>query len=464
MRFLARLGDNVVAKQGTQVTRTAAGTSRRDFLRWAAGATAFGPFFLFPERALASQKTLKIAKWAHFLPEFDQWFVNVMAKDWGNKNDTNVIVDIIPVEQIRNRAFAEVKAGKGHDLFIFPWPPAEFCQHVIDHHEIYQAVASRVGTIQQLAHRSTFNFQTKKYFAFADFWVPSPLIFFEDYWGQIGMPFGPVHYGGLLSGAKKIRDQFGVPCGLAFSPTLEGNITLHTILYASHAWIFDGNEVLFNKNVFAVQALKYIQALYQSSGSPEQLAWGPGGNVRAMLARKSSCSINGISLMRTAEKESPEMGNKLRLQPPLLGKSGMGITALPHVTNCSAVFTFAQNQEGAKKFAGDLVDSSKTGYQQSKGCNLPIFPKTLPDFVLRISKDPTANPPYKYAPLQDALHWTPNLGVPGMANPEYMEIFNTSVVPRMVARYLKGEQSAEDAAAAGAAEMQRIVDKWRQVT
>src|SRR5215472_13337156 len=101
-------------------------TSRRDFLKYAAGAAAFGPFFLFADRALASQKTLRIAKWAHFLPEFDQWFVNVMAKNWGDKNDTRVIVDIIPVEQIRDRAFAEVKAGKGHDLFIFPWPPADF--------------------------------------------------------------------------------------------------------------------------------------------------------------------------------------------------------------------------------------------------------------------------------------------------------------------------------------------------
>jgi len=34
----------------------------------------------------------------------------------------------------------------------------------------------------------------------------------------------------------------------------------------------------------------------------------------------------------------------------------------------------------------------------------------------------------------------------------------------MVARVLKGEQSAEDAAAAGAAEMQRIADKWKQIS
>jgi multiple sugar transport system substrate-binding protein len=440
-------------------------TSRRDFLKLAAGTAAFGPFFHFPAQALASQKTLRIAKWAHFLPEFDQWFVNVMAAEWGRQNDTRVTVDVIPVEQIRERAFAEVKACKGHDLFIFPWPPAEFCQHVIDHGEIYQAVAARVGAIQQLAHRSTLNFRTKTYFAFTDFWVPSPMHFFHDYWGQIGMPLGPGTYGSLFGGGKQIREQFGVPCGLAFSPTLEGNVTLHSLLYAFRAWIFDGGEsVLFNKNAFAVTALKYIQSLYQSSGSPEQLAWGPAGNVRAMVAHKSSCSINGISLLRTAEKENPDTAKKMRIQPPLIGKHGMGITALPHVTNCSAIWSFAQNKEGAKKFAGDLVDSSRAGYDQSKGCNLPIYPKMVPDFVLRLQKDAQGDPPYKYAALQDALHWTPNLGVPGMANPAYMEIFASSVVPRMVARMLKGEQSPEEAAASGAAEMQRIVDKWKQIS
>ena len=459
------LDDNVVAKQGTQVTRTTASArSRRDFLRLAASAAAFGPFFLFPGRALASQKTLKVAKWAHFLPEFDQWFVNVVAADWGRKNDTKVTVDIVPVEGIRDRAFAEVKASKGHDVFIFPWPPAEYHQHTIDHSDVYQAVAPRYGAIQQLAFRSTFNFKTKTHFAFADFWVPSPLHFFQDYWGQIGMPLGPVHYGSLLGGGKMLRDQLGIPCGLAFSPTLEGNVTLHTILYAFRAWILDGNgNVLFNKNAFAVGALKYIQALYKDSGTPDQLSWGSGGNVRAMLARKTSCSTNGISLLRLAEKENPETAKKIRLQPPLLGRNGMGITAMPHVTNCSAIWSFAQNQEGAKKFVGDLVDSSRDGYEQSKGCNFPIYPKTVPNLIVRLEKDAQADPPYKYVELQDALHWTPNLGVPGVANPAYMEVFTTSLVPRMVQSVLKGERSPEDAAASAAAEIQRIADKWKQV-
>jgi multiple sugar transport system substrate-binding protein len=433
---------------------------RRDFIRLAG--VAAGPFFLFPIRALASQKTLRIAKWAHFVPEFDPWFRDTV-QEWGKQNDTRVTVDIIPVEQIRDRAFAEVTAGRGHDIFIFPWPPAEYHQHVIDHAGIYQMVAAKYGAIQQLAFRSTFNPATKKYFAFADFWMPSPLHFFQDNWAEVGMPLGPVHYGSLLSGGKRMRDKLGIPCGLAFSPTLEGNVTLHSILYSHRAWILDlGGNLLFNKDVFAARALDYIQALYREAGTPEQLTWESGGSVRAMLGHKTSAAINAISLLRAAETQSPDVARKMWIQPPLIGRSGMGVTALPHVTNCSVVWNFSQNQVGASKFLADMVDSSRTGYEKSLGCNFPIYPKTVPDIIVRLSKDPRAIPADKYVQLKDALHWTPNLGVPGFATPAYMEIFSSSLIPKMVGRVLRGEQSPEGAAAAAATEIQRIADKWKQ--
>jgi multiple sugar transport system substrate-binding protein len=437
---------------------------RRDFMKLAAGAATVGPFFFFPDRALASQKTLKIAKWAHFVPEFDAWFES-MAGDWGKQHSIRVTVDEIPVEKISAAANAEIKAAKGHDVFVFPWPPAEHYQHAIDHSEIYQTVASKYGAIQQLAHRSTFNLKNKTYFAFADFWAPSPLHFFQDYWAQVGMPLGPVHYGSLRGGGKRLREEFGIPCGLAFTPTLEGNVTLHTILYAFRAWILDedGNR-LFNKNGFAVGALKYLQALYQDSGSPEQLAWGPEGNVQAMLARKTSSTSNAISLLRAAEKQDPQVASKILLQPPLIGRNGVGVTALPHITNCSVVWNFSPNQAVAKQFLGDLVDSSRTGYEKSAGCNFPIYPKTVPDIIVRLSKDSRAEPSYKYTALKDALHWTPNLGAPGFATPAYMEIFNGSLVPRMVQSVLKGESSAEDAVAVAASEIQRIAEKWNEIS
>ena len=133
------------------------------------------------------------------------------------------------------------------------------------------------------------------------------------------------------------------------------------------------------------------------------------------------------------------------------------------MTNCSAVWEFAHNADGATQFLIDLVDTSRMGYQKSLGCNFPIYPKTVPDLIVHLSKDAAADPSDKYLELKDALHWTPNLGVPGFATPAYMEIFTSSLVPKMVHSVLRGEREAKDAAGIAATEIQRIVDKWERV-
>jgi multiple sugar transport system substrate-binding protein len=371
-------------------------------------------------------------------------------------------VDHLPIEKVHAQADGEVAARNGHDLFMFPWPPAEYHRHVIDHAEIYQNVAFKYGQIDKLAHRSTFLPETKRYFAFCDSWIPTPLHYFEDYWGEVGMPLGPVHYGGLRSGGKRIREKLGIPCGLAIAPSLESNVTLHTLLVAFGGGVLDvhGN-VIIDRGARTAEALKYAKVLWQDAGTPEQLAWGPSDNVRAMLARKASCTPNAISLLRVAEKESPEVAKKIRLQPPLLGSAGSGVLGIPHVTNCSVVWSFAQNQEGAKQFLVDLVGNSRAAYEKSLGCNFPIYQKTVPDLMVRLQNDPQGGPSFKYLQLKDALYWTHNLGVPGYATPAFMDVFHSFVIPRMFRSVIKGESSPQDAARAAGAEVQRIVGKWK---
>src|SRR5512140_1818195 len=118
--------------------------TRRTFARLAGGSAVAagltGPAFLFPGRAEAQQKTLKIIQWSHFVPGYDKWFDGVFCKEWGAKNNMNVVVDHISVGEINARAAAEVAAKKGHDLFMFLSPPAAYEKQVIDHREIYEAV------------------------------------------------------------------------------------------------------------------------------------------------------------------------------------------------------------------------------------------------------------------------------------------------------------------------------------
>jgi multiple sugar transport system substrate-binding protein len=433
--------------------------SRRDFLKLAATAAAFGPYFVFPHRAFAAPRTLKIAKWSHFLPEFDVWFES-MAKEWGQEHGMIVSVDEVPIENVYAQAKAEAKAGKGHDIFIFPWPPAEFQQFAIDHGPIYQIAAGGYGSVPQIAFKSTINFKTKKYFAFADSWIPAPLLYFQDCWQEASMPYGPLAYGSLRSGGKRVREKAGLPCGLAFTPTLEGNITCHTMLYAFGGTLMNAKgQVRIDARTMA--ALNFAKALYQDAGTPSQLGWDAGGNVQAMLARKISCTVNGISLLRQAEQQNLELAKQIHIQPPLLGS--YGVTAFPHVTNCSVVWNFSKNQAVAMQFLADLINNSKTSYEKSLGCNFPAYQKALPDLLVRLEKDPHADPPGKYRELKDALHWTPNLGAPGLVTPAWMEAFNTFLVPRMFARVVKGEMNALDAARAAEAEMTLIAEKWKNV-
>ena len=61
--------------------------------------------------AEAQQKTLSILCWSHFVPAYDKWFDNEYTKQWGEKNDTEVIVDHVGIPAINSRAAAEVSAA-----------------------------------------------------------------------------------------------------------------------------------------------------------------------------------------------------------------------------------------------------------------------------------------------------------------------------------------------------------------
>lgn len=434
--------------------------SRRDFLKLAGTVTAaIGPFFVIPERSSARGRALSIAKWSHFLPEFDAWFES-MAREWGRQHNIEVSVDVLPVEGVYTQAKAETSARTGHDLFIFPWPPAEFQQYAIDHAAIYHAVAGKFGAIPQIAFKSTINFKTKKYFAFADSWIPAPLLYFEDCWQQADMPHGPLAYGSLRSGGRRVRDKVGAPCGLALTPTLEGNVTCHTILYAFGGTLMNAKGQP-RVDARTTAALSYAKSLYEDAGVSDELSWASGGNAQALLDRRVSCTMNSISVLRTAEKKAPDVAKQLRIQPPLLGS--YGVTAFPHATNCSVIWEFSRNQLAAKQFLIDMIDQSGVIYEKSGGCNFPTYQKTLPDLVVRLQRDPQADPPDKYHELKDALHWTPNLGAPGLVMPVWMEAFNTFVVPRMFRSAVLGERTVLDAARAAESEVRQIAEKWKNV-
>ncbi len=436
--------------------------SRRKFVKLTGGAAAAAGFtsaFLFPQRAFAQQKTLKIVQWSHFVPAYDKWFDNTFTKEWGAKHNTNVVVDHIAIGEINARAAAEVAAKKGHDLFMFLSPPAAYEKQVIDHKEIYQEVERKHGKKIALAEKSTLNPKTKKYFSFSDSYVPDPGNYRVDLWSQVGFPHGPDTYHDLLVGAKRIKDKFGNPCGLGLSQELDTNMAMHAILWSYGGAEQDeaGHVVLNSKNT--VEAVKYMRELYKQSETPEVFSWDPSSNNRAILSGKASFVQNAISVTRAAEKDNPEMSKQIQLTPTLKGP--VRRICAEHVMSCYAVWNFAENKDGASQFLVDLVNDFSTAFNASEFYNFPCFPSTVPDINARLANDAKAVPRDKYKVLSGVLSWATNIGYPGYATAAIDEVFNTFVIPTMFAKAARDEMTPEAAVKAADTEVRRIFDKWK---
>src|SRR6266511_1117824 len=266
------------------------GLTRRQFAKLStAGALAVGaPAFLFPDRARAAGKTLKIIQWSYFVPGYDKWLDGVYTKEGGAKHDTDVIVDHIAIGEINARAAAEAAAKKGHDLFMFLAPPAAYEKQVIDHREIYETVQKKHGKSIELGYRSTYNPKTKKFFAFSDSYVPDPGNYRQDLWADVGFPNGPDSWHDLLVGGKRIKDKHGNPVGIGLSQELDTNMVMRAILwsYGGSEQDAHGNVVLNSKHT--LEAVKDVRELYKQCMTAEVFAWDPSSNNRGILAKKLS--------------------------------------------------------------------------------------------------------------------------------------------------------------------------------
>jgi multiple sugar transport system substrate-binding protein len=412
---------------------------------------------MFPRYGAAKPKTLKLLQWVHFVPGYDKWFNETYVKEWGRRNDTQVIVDNIGLAGLNSRAAAEVSAQKGHDLFMFLWPKPDMEEQVIDHREIYEECTGNVGKPIDLAIRSTYNPKTKKYYGFSDSFVPDPVNYRKDLWDGVGMT--PNTWDDVRVGGAKIKKKFGNPVGIGLASEIDTNMAMRAIMYSFGSSVQDeeGNVVLNSKET--LEAVKFVKALYQETMTDEVFAWDASANNRFMISGKGSLALNAISITRTAEKSAPEMEKNIWLAKACKGPvRRMG---LEHVMDVYVIWKFAENIGGAKKFLVDYISNFREGFLASEYYNFPCFAETVPDLKKLVAYDKKAQPPDKYKVLEDVLDWATNVGYPGYANAAIDEVFSTWIVSTMFARVAAGRMGPQEAINAADKKVQAIFKKWR---
>lgn len=399
---------------------------------------------------------LAVLQWAHFVPVYDDWFDHTWAVKWGQANDVQVKVDHINNTQIPARAAAEVAAQQGHDLVGFLSPPAAYEDQVIDHSHIVQEVEAKVGPIGDLAHKSTYNPRTKKYFGFSDNYVPDPVIWRHDLWNNIGE--APYTWEHVRKAAPKLK-AMGHPIGIGMSNELDSNMANIAFMqcFGSYIQNEEAHCIINSKNT--VEALTFMADIYNSGETSEIFGWNPASNNQYLYSGKASMILNAISASRTPEDLGLPFTKDLWIWP--IPSGPVQRLGLEHVMGVYVVWKFAQNKAAASKFLADLAINYQQAFIASKFYNFPSFPGAVKNIGKQLAAD--QHPPLgKYTVLGTiAKKYTTNIGHPGYTNAAIDEIFSTFLIPQMFAQVAQGNMSASDAASAAQKAMNAIFAKWR---
>lgn len=441
--------------------------SRRDFLKIAAAgaaAASVGPFANV-QFAFAQQRRLTILHWSHFVPAYDRWFDGEYVKEWGRANNAEVVVDHIPFGQIPARAAAEVAARSGHDLYQHISPPPQYEPEVEDLADLNEPLIKKYGIIE-LARRSSYNPKTKKWFGLSNSWVPDPGHYRKDLWDEAG--FVPDSWDNVLQGGRKLKAK-GIPVGIGISNDIDANMVMRDVMWSFGSAIQNASSEVIINNKNTIEAVKYIRALFKEAMDPEVLAWDASSNNRAMLAGKVSYVFNAISIARTAEKDFPQLSPHIQIWKPPRGPNNFGGKRLgaQHVMLVYTIWKFLPDERKtlAKKFLVDFINNWGRAFKAGEFYEFPSFTKTVPDVRQQVANDAVAgrleNNPGKYKVLGTAHEWSTNVGHPGFANAAEGEIFDTGILPQMMALAATDKMSPEDAVKWADAQVKPVFAKWK---
>ena len=458
-------------KQRVHVSPDMDELTRRDLLRKAGlgavvlvyGSTAVkGAVAAVPKyRGKELAGTLRIIQWSHFVPAYDRWFDGQYVKAWGEKNDTEVLVDHVNLAELPTRAASEVAAQSGHDLFQFLSPPAAYEDQVVAVNDIVQEVSRKLGPMGRVGLKSTYNPRTRKYFGFPDNYVPDPVHYRRDLWGEIGM--APNSWEDVRKAAPRLR-AMGRPIGIGMSQELDSNMAMIALMQCYGGYIQNQEARVVINSKGTRDALAAMRDIYKNGMTSEVFAWTAASNNTSYVAGRLSLALNAISIARTLENSNSPLSDRTWIAPIPRGPNQR--LGLEHVMGVYVIWKFARNKRMAKKFLVDMQLRYGPHFTNSGFYNFPAWPGAVKGGFKAIRRATAADkhkPSGKYTILTTiAEKYTTNVGHPGFSNAGIDEVFNKFLIPQMFAEVAQDKMTPAEAARAADREIKAIYAKWRR--
>jgi multiple sugar transport system substrate-binding protein len=427
---------------------------RREFIRLSGTALAVSSIatMLDARQAPAQLRgtTLRMMKWSHFIPAYDQWF-DKFAREWGEQSGVKVLVDHIPHLELPARYAAEFAAGAGHDLIYFVGQilTGHYYRNLVDMGDVADRLGRKYGGWMEAAKSAAQ--VDGRWYGVPDYFISIPVLWRKDLFDQANLP-APDTWDKLRVAARTLKAK-GHPTGIQFSHCNDANHNWRAVLYCFGARETDpsGQQVALDSKETR-DALGFAKALYDEGMTPEVFSWDDASDNR-YLASGVACWIHdAISAYRTTEDTNPEVFKNTYVIPEAAGPGGERRNV--GEPNVWAIWKFAKNITAAKEFIGYVADHQVEAMTASRGYNMPFLVGQYKKPMPVIGNDP------KLHTLQDIGRITAFFGHPGPMSPPAQEVLTTFIIPDMFTRVARG-QNIDETVKWGVGEIRRIYAKHR---
>ena len=155
-----------------------------------------------------------------------------------------------------------------------------------------------------MAVKWSYNPKTNKHHGFCVGYNSHVVNYRKDLWDDVGI--FPNTWDDIREGGRKIYRKHQIPMGIGLAPELDSNMALRSSLHAFGASVQDEDGRPMLKSPEALEALKFVKAMYQESMTDEVFTWDPSSNNRLLLA--------GGTAARTSRRSrrSPDLGPRSR--------------------------------------------------------------------------------------------------------------------------------------------------------
>lgn len=431
--------------------------SRRDFLRHGGQLTAAGlvagsglAMIACEKKPPGQKKTRRIhlLQWSNFIAEADEE-VRRQTEEFQSQTGVNVNLEFINANDLPARSTSAVESGQGPDIIQFQWnQPHLYQDGLIDVDDLAQEIAEQQGGYYDVAVAAAKvgdHFKAVPYHI-----VGNAIVYRKDIFDELGLDGIPDNWEDFMAMARTLKEN-GTPVGQSFGHTFGDAPTwCYPML-----WSWGGQEVDAAGNVVinspeTVRSIEYNTELYRQGMDEGGLSWDDTSNNRAFFAETIAATLNGASIYFVAKRNPdkyPGLAEKLRHGLLPAGPNGRYHSLLNFQ---HGIMKYSEQPEAAKDFIRYLMqpENFEKWFVISNGYSLGTT-RQWEDHEMW-----EQNPAITI--FRDMARYGRTFGHAGPYDRQASEVKEKYIIVDLYARVLQGTDTAEDAAAWAAGELESV--------